>query len=121
MFDFKLDSSTLILALIVIFAVYIILELRSFSKLTNKEKKERVIEWLIYACTVAEQTYGSKTGKIKLRYVYDAFIQAFPVISKLISYEKFRALVDEALIEVNKLIETNKDIYNIVHNIVVED
>ena len=36
------------------------------------------------------------------------FVVRFPTVSKLISFEFFSNMVDEALVEMRKLIETNK-------------
>ena len=39
-----------------------------------------VKEWLLWAVTQAEQYLGSGTGALKLRYVYDLAVEAFPPI-----------------------------------------
>lgn len=70
-------------------------------------QKKNIKEWLLYACIEAEKGLGSKTGKIKLRQVYDWFIQAFPVISKLIAFNTFSKLVDLALVEMKEILSTN--------------
>ena len=70
-------------------------------------QRKNIKEWLLYAVVEAEKQLGSKTGKIKLRQVYNEFIKAFPVISKLIKFEYFSKLVDLALIEMKKLLNTN--------------
>lgn len=85
-----------------------------FLKLPTKEQIESIKQWLIYACIEAEKAFGSKTGQVKLRYVYDKFITKFAGISALISFEYFSSLVDQALETVRKLLETNKAITNYV-------
>lgn len=72
--------------------------------------KKSVKEWLLYAVAIAERELGSGTGKLKLRQVYENFIVAYPVISKIVPFEIFSAWVDEALVEMRKIIETNFDI-----------
>ena len=70
-------------------------------------QKNNIKEWLLYAVVEAEKELGSKTGKIKLRQVYNEFIITFPIISKLITFDVFSKLVDIALIEMKKLLNTN--------------
>ena len=47
-------------------------------------------------------------GKLKLRYVYDMFLTKFGDLAKMISFEKFSELVDKALEEMKKILESNK-------------
>lgn len=75
---------------------------------------KRVKQWLIYACLEAEKEFGSKTGQIKLRYVYNVFISKYTFISRLVSFEYFSFLVDEALKTVRRLLEENQNIANYV-------
>lgn len=53
--------------------------------------------WLLSVIVNAEKVYGGKTGKVKLSYVYGLFIEKFPKLAKIISFETFSALVDEVL------------------------
>lgn len=62
---------------------------------TNQIKK--VKEWLLYACVTAEQEFGSGKGRLKLRYVYDMFVEKFGVIKYIITFEEFSVLVDDVL------------------------
>ena len=71
------------------------------------EQIKSVKEWLLYAVTEAEKELGSGTGQLKLRQVYDKFLSRFTSLAMLISFERFSALVDEALIEMKRLISTN--------------
>ena len=70
-------------------------------------QRKNIKEWLLYAVIKAEKELGSKTGKIKLRQVYNEFIITFPVISKFIKFKWFSSLVDLALAEMKKLLNTN--------------
>lgn len=70
-------------------------------------KKGNVQKLLVYICLEAERRFGSKTGQIKLRYVYDWFITKFPFMSVLISFDQFSKMVDTALEEMEHLISTN--------------
>lgn len=85
-----------------------------FLKLPTKEQIEDIKQWLIYACIEAEKMFGSKTGVLKLRYVYDLFIGKFPWLVQIVSFEYFSQLVDEVLETVRKLLESNSAIKNIV-------
>lgn len=70
-------------------------------------QRKNIKEWLLYAVIEAEKELGSKTGQIKLRQVYNAFVTTFPIISKVLKFEYFSKLVDLSLVEMKKLIETN--------------
>ncbi|WP_144509997.1 hypothetical protein [Bacillus sp. FJAT-22090] len=86
-----------------------------FVKKPSKKQIEQIKQWLIYACLEAEKTLGEKTGQLKLRLVYDAFLTKFRWIAYFMSFETFSKLVDEALIEVRKMLETNKAIVETVN------
>lgn len=81
-----------------------------------RNDKEKAKKWLLLACLEAEKEFGSKTGAIKLRYVYDMFLARFPVLSKFMSFEQFSNMVDTALEEMKHLINTNMAVFNIVNN-----
>lgn len=80
-------------------------------------QRKNIREWLLYAVVEAEKELGSKTGKIKLRQVYDWFVNTFPIMSKLISFNAFSKLVDMALDEMEKLLATNPNIKEYVEGI----
>lgn len=62
---------------------------------TNQLKK--VKEWLLFACVEAERDFGSGKGQLKLRYVYDMFVEKFGVIKYIVTFEEFSNMVDEVL------------------------
>lgn len=66
--------------------------------------------WLVWAVTEAETMFGSKTGKLKLRYAYELAIERFPIIAKFIPFSVFSKLVDGALDVMRDMIENNKNI-----------
>ena len=66
--------------------------------------------WLVWAVTEAEKAFGSKTGKLKLRYAYDLAIKQFPIVAKLIPFSAFSAMVDKALEIMRDMIENNTSI-----------
>lgn len=84
-----------------------------FMKKPSSEQLKKVKEWLLYAVMEAEKELGSGTGQMKLRHVYDKFLTKFPVISSLISFETFNALVDEALEHFAEMLK-NENIKNYV-------
>lgn len=84
--------------------------------LVNKDT-ERAKSWLLLAVIEAEKEYGSKTGVLKLRYVYDMFIHAFPILSKVIDFDDFSDMVDEALETMKHLLDTNSAIADYVGTI----
>ena len=78
-------------------------------------KEPKIIKnWLVYACIQAEKTLGSGTGKLKLRTVYDMFINQFPFMSVLISFDTFSEWVDIALVEMREMIEKNEHIKEVI-------
>lgn len=76
----------IVVVLILLFGIY--------YTITNKQK---VRIWLEWAVTTVEKELGTKTGQLKLRKVYDMFIERFPVFSKLVPFSTFSIWVDEAL------------------------
>ena len=91
-----------------------IVTIKDFSALPKSEQIKQIQGWLLGAVTLAEAEYGSGTGKIKLSAVYDKFVEKFPWIAKVLSFEKFSEYVDEALVEMRKLLATNKAIASMV-------
>lgn len=67
----------------------------------------KVQEWLIWAVTGAEKELGGGTGQLKLRQVYDLFLMRFPKLSKVISFEDFGSMVDDALEIMRKMLQSN--------------
>ena len=81
-----------------------------FFKYPRSKQIECFKEWLVYAVSLAEKEFGSGTGALKLRQVYDNFAVKFPTLVEFISFEKFSNYIDEALISMRKMLENNKDI-----------
>lgn len=95
--------------IVAIFAVLIsvISCIHNFIIMPKRDKIEKVKEWLLYAIVKAEKELGSGTGEIKLRYVYNMFLEQFPDIAKFLSFETFSAYVDEALEKVEEMLLRN--------------
>lgn len=88
--------------------------LKRMSSGPSEEQLLKVKEWLLYAVIMAEKELGAGTGQLKLRYVYDMFVEKFPALVSIISFELFSRLVDEALEKMRHLLEYNKDIEDYV-------
>lgn len=101
----------LLIAAVVMLAI---VNIRNFLGLPTEKQLEKVKAWLLLAIAEAEKIFGSGTGQLKLRYVYDLFLSKFPSIAKLISFEKFSELVDMVLIQFNHLLSTNERIQEFV-------
>ena len=105
--EFLLNNWWIFLVIIAIISILIYL-IYTFIGYPTSTKLAKVREWLLYAVAAAEKELGSGTGQIKLRYVYDMFIARFPFLVKVISFEHFSILVDEALDKFRTLLETNQ-------------
>lgn len=101
-----------LLALVIVVIFYI----KKFIGLPTDEQIKSIKEWLKYAVTIAEKELQSGTGQLKLRMVYDMFIDKFPEMAKIISFTTFAIWVDEALEWLTKQISQNKNIKNLVDN-----
>lgn len=82
-----------------------------YIAITNKQ---RVLEWLKYSVSMAEKELGSGTGQLKLRQVYDMFIERFPAFSKIIPFSLFSKWVDDALEFLKEQLENNSKIKELV-------
>lgn len=78
-------------------------------------------EWLVWAVTEAEKTFGSGTGQLKLRYAYELAINRFPNIAKFLPFSIFMKLVDEALVIMRKMIENNGKIAGVIVGVEPEE
>lgn len=85
-----------------------------FFGLPRGEQLRKIKELILYWVTLAEKEFGSGTGVLKLRYVYDLFTTKYPIISKLISFERFSEWVKEALIDMEEILSKNKAVQEIV-------
>lgn len=86
----------------------------SFFSLPSTAQLNKIKEWLLWAVAAAEKELGSGTGQLKLRYVYGLFTQTWSSIAKVISFEDFSALVDEALVKFKNITQTNSHVASYV-------
>lgn len=98
--------------LVYILAVIIIVLLLIYGIMTNKVK-----EWLKLAVTFAEKELGSGTGQLKLREVYDWFLDMFPVFSKIVPFSIFSKWVDLALEWMREQLANNNNISVFVNEV----
>lgn len=88
-----------------------------FVKMPSEKQIAMIKSWLLYAVIEAESIYQTGTGTLKLHYVYDKFIAKFPAVASVIEFEVFSKWVDDVLIEMRRILETNKDIEAYVRDI----
>ena len=88
----------------------IVVAVKKFLGLPTEQQLDNLKEWLKWAVTQAEKELGSGTGQLKLRMVYDMAVEKFPWLLKVVPFEEFSMWVDEALIWLNKQLESNKAI-----------
>lgn len=101
--------------LLIIIALLILCVCIYFFLNLSKEKQMQIIkEWLLLAVIRAEKELGGGTGQIKLRFVYDLFLDKFKVISYIISFDQFSKLVDESLDIMKTMISNNKNVENYI-------
>lgn len=104
-----LDNVIMILAMLILLSI-IGIGVCQFLKLSKEKQKQLIIEWLLLAVVKAEKELGGGTGQLKLRYVYDLFLDKFKFISLMISFDQFSNLVDQALDVMKAMINDNKKV-----------
>lgn len=85
-----------------------------FAGLPTAEQIAKIKQWLLLVVIQAERELGGGTGQLKLRYVYDLFINRFPVAAKIVSFEIFSTWVDEALEKMREMLRENKAVKEFV-------
>lgn len=85
-----------------------------FLKLEREKQIQIIQEWLLLAVVKAEKELGNGTGQIKLRFVYDLFLDKFKFVSMFITFAQFSDLVDMALITMKEMISNNNQVKNYI-------
>lgn len=111
--EFLIENWYIILAAMALGALAVVAVVR-FFRLPREKQMENVRQWLLGAVTAAEKELGGGTGKLKLRQVYDAFLTKFPWLAPVVPFEQFSGLVDDALVEMRKLLADNKAVQQMV-------
>jgi hypothetical protein len=104
---------TILIATIAISVIGIVLIW--FLNLEKGRRIEIVKNWLLLAVIQAEKELGSGTVQVKLRFVYDMFIQRFNLLSHMITFDTFSLLVDEALDTMKDMIQNNKNVADYIN------
>lgn len=103
-----------VVVLAVSVVVMVVLYVKKFLSAPTDEQLEAVRNWLLIAVTEAEKQFGSGTGALKLRAVYAEFCKVFPYLTDVIPFVFFSAMVDEVLVSMRHLLETNDNIKSYV-------
>lgn len=93
---------------------YLSIKTYVWLKQPSNKQREQIQQWLVFAVAEAEKKLGSGTGQLKLRYVYNMFIAKFPAIALFIDFEDFSQMVDNALLELQKMMRENKPIEAVI-------
>lgn len=101
------------LIVLVTLAVYALL---TFLKLTPKQQMKKLQVALLYMVTEAEKEMGSETGRVKRSMVWEWLVKRFPVITLFLTEEKYDELLEQALAEFRKLLESNEKLYDYVYD-----
>lgn len=117
--EFVLENWYFVITAVVMIAMAVIVCV-NFFKLPAKEQTEKVKEWLLYAVTEAEKQLGGGTGQLKLRQAYDMFVQRFPAVAAVISFDTFAMWVDEALDKMRNMLAQNEQAAAYVESGVLE-
>lgn len=99
--------------ILVLFAVYAVLR---FLKLTPQQQLGKVKTALLYMVTEAEKELKSKTGRVKRSMVWEWLVERFPIVTLFITEEKYDELLDQALEEFRKMLESNDSLYDYVYD-----
>ena len=111
--EFIINYWYIIVAIIAALVVAGVAIYRYFG-LPSDAQLAKVREWLLWAVTEAEKELGGGTGKLKLRQVYDLFVTRFPWLAKIVSFELFSDMVDDALDEMREMLQNNKAVQQLV-------
>ena len=112
--EFIINYWYIIVAVIAALVVAGVAVYRYFG-LPSDAQLDKVREWLLWAVTEAEKELGGGTGKLKLRQVYDLFVTRFPWLAKIVSFELFSDMVDDALDEMREMLQNNKAVKALVN------
>ena len=86
-----------------------------YFNLPSEAQLAKVREWLLWAVTEAEKELGGGTGKLKLRQVYDLFVTRFPWLARIVPFDLFSSLVDDALEDMREMLKTNQAVKVLVN------
>lgn len=105
--NYKLFLGIILLLIVLGYGVY------KFVTQPSSKQKEQIKKVLLFLVTEAERLYGSKTGKLKLSYVYSELIIKLPHL-RFIPLSVVEKLIEETLEDMRHLLETNPKVAEIV-------
>lgn len=111
--EWLLNNWSLVIAVIAIIVVVGVAVYKFFQLPTNKQV-EKIKKCLLAWVIEAERDLGGGTGKAKLSTVYGIFVTSFPILKNFISFDTFSQWVDDALVEMRRMLEENPQLKNIV-------
>lgn len=117
--EWVINNKVVIISIIAIIILATIKVIR-FSKLPKNEQFKKIKKCLLGWVIDAERELGGGTGKVKLSVVYSYFVQSFPIIKSFVSFETFSDWVDDALEEMRKMLEENKQLKTVVESTQLE-
>ena len=103
-----------LISLLLAIMVFLTWTIFRFMTSSRDDQRDKVMEWLLWAVTIAEKNYGGGTGKIKLREVYAQFVQTWPQVAAWLPFQVFSDMVDEVLRKMRAMLENNEAIKNFV-------
>lgn len=113
--DFLIENWYIIVAGIAVLVAALV-AIKHYWGLPTAQQIVAIKEWLLWAVVQAEADLGGGTGQLKLRYVYDLFVTQFPWAAKVVSFELFSSMVDEALDRMREMLETNPAVAALVED-----
>ena len=105
--NFIVENWYIILALAAVLGVAVWYAYRYFN-LPSEAQLAKVREWLLWAVTGAEKELGGGTGRLKLRQVYDLFVTRFPWLARIVPFDLFSSMVDDALEDMREMLKNNQ-------------
>lgn len=92
-----INSITIFVGIIIIIALMIYI---------YKNKKDLLYKAALYAVSVAEEEWGSGTGKIKFAEVYTYISKQFPLFTLFFTEKQLTSIIEEALVEMKNVLKT---------------
>jgi LPS O-antigen subunit length determinant protein (WzzB/FepE family) len=111
--NFIINYWPMLIVAIAIIAMAVVTVIDFINK-SPKERIETIKQWAVYACAMAEAHLGSGTGQMKMRETYDMFLQRFPSLATVITYEKYKEIAEKALLEFKQMLSTNPSIQEMI-------
>lgn len=107
--EWIIDNSMLIIvALAMILCV--IMGVLGFKNMDREEQIKKVKEWLLWAVEECERELGRDTGVLKLRMCYNMFLESFPWLAKVITFQAFSDMVKDAVKWLDNQLKSNENV-----------